>query len=88
MIKIGDIIGSSKTKFKVLDLKDEYYLAEQSIDDKICAYEVGKLIKNSGYNKELLSIPSPAKFGRGKFDKTFPTRKKEEAINYFNNIQI
>jgi hypothetical protein len=88
-LKINDILSSSNSKFKILGLKGRYYLAEQRIDDKVCAYEVGMLIKSTGkFSVRDYSLPSPSQFGQGKYDKTFPTRMKQEALDHFNSIEL
>jgi len=88
LIKINDILTSSNSKFRILDIEDRFYLAEQTIKDKVQAYEVGTLrINRGGFSSAPLRLPSPANFGIGKYDKTFTVHNKMDAVDYFNSIK-
>lgn len=88
MIKINETFNSTNSKFRILDLKDRFYLAEQTIKDKVQAYEVGTLRIDKGtFSTRAFSLPSPSVFGLGKYDKTFTPYEKISAVDYFNSIK-
>jgi hypothetical protein len=82
------VITKNGSKFKILEIDDTYYFAEQSINDRIVAYEVGKLINQLDYNtrEPYKSIPSGNRFGLNSIDKTFIPRMLVEATDYYAGL--
>ena len=82
------VITKNGSKFKILEIDDTYYFAEQYINDRIVAYEVGKLINQLDYNtrEPYKSIPSGSRFGLNSIDKTFIPRMLLEATDYYAGL--
>lgn len=88
-------ISKSGAKFIILDVTEKFYLAEQLIENKVVAYEVGKTIASKKlidfdkriYSDELFQdIPTTNAFGKNEIDKTFNRKSKNKALEYFINV--
>jgi hypothetical protein len=82
------VITKNGSKFKILEIDDTYYFAEQSINDRIVAYEVGKLINQRDFKtrEPYKSIPSGSRFGLNSIDRTFIPKMLVEATQYFRDL--
>jgi hypothetical protein len=91
LLKVKTLIKKSGSKFIITHINEKYYRAEQYIDDKLQAYEVGRLRKNNdmifGKKTEYkYIIPSANQFGTNTSDKSFGKNKEVESIEYFNSL--
>lgn len=84
------IIKKSGSEFRILNHTNAVYIAEQWIDEKLIAIEVGKIHISRGYSKKeapYFTIGSAEEFGRASYDKSFPKRMVKEAWEYYNGIK-
>ena len=85
-----EIIKKSGAQFKIIDVTDEYYLAEVVIDKRIDGYEVGVLRSTKASEKIIpkhyKTIPSSNQFGTNSKDKYFQKRFKSDAVTYFTEL--
>jgi hypothetical protein len=83
-------IRKGGSEFRILEHTNAVYIAEQWVEEKLVAIEVGGLKVSRGYfgdTSPYFATPSAETFGKGTHDKSFPKRMVKEAWEHFNEVK-